>query len=225
MRIDILTLFPKMFKNVFSESILKRAQEKGLLEIKIHNLRKWGLGRHKQVDDRPYGGGIGMILRVDVIDKALTSVKKEAKSKNSKTILLTPQGKLFNQSIAKKLSKLDRLILLCGHYEGVDERVRKLVDLEISIGDYILTGGEIPAMVLVDAIGRLIKGVIEKKEALRYESFEKGLLEYPQYTRPFEYKKMKVPEILLSGDHKKIKEWREKQALLRTKKRRPDLLK
>lgn len=222
MKIDILTLFPGIFKGPFEESIIKRAQEKKLVEIKIHNLRNWAIDRHGTVDDRPYGGGAGMILMIEPIFKAL----EKFKSQNSKVILLSPQGKVFNQKIARRLSKLDHLILVCGHYEGIDERIREhLVDEEISIGDYVLTGGEIPAMVVVDTIVRLIPGVLEKKEAIKEESFSRKLLEYPQYTRPADFKGWKVPKILLSGDHKKIEEWRKKKALERTKKRRPDLIK
>jgi len=233
MTIDILTLFPKMFSGPFSESIIKRAIEKGLVSINIHNLRDWATDRHKTADEKPYGGGAGMVMRVDIIDKALSTLKSKVKSQKSKVILLTPAGKLFNQKMAKTLSSYSNLLLICGHYEGVDERVRKLVDEEISIGDYVLTGGELAAMVIVDAVVRLIPGVVGKKESLKSESFSFTpslphsftLLEYPQYTRPFEYNGMKVPKILLSGNHKKIAEWRAEQAIKRTKKRRPDLLK
>ena len=218
-----------MFKGPFDESIVKRAVDKKLVTINIHNLRKWTKDKHKTVDDRPYGGGIGMILMVEPIYKAI----KDLKTKKTKIILLTPQGKVFNQNKAQKLSKLDHLIFICGHYEGFDERIRKhLVDEEISIGDYVLTGGEIPAMVIVDSITRLIPGVLEKPEAIQNESFTRYtldarrylLLEYPQYTRPEKYKNWKVPEILLSGNHKKIEEWRGKKAIEKTKKTRPDLL-
>jgi tRNA (guanine37-N1)-methyltransferase len=231
MKIDILTLFPEMFKGPFEESIIKRAQEKGLVEIEIHNLRNWAEDKRGTVDDRPYGGGVGMVMRVDVIDRALNKLKTE--NRKPKTVLLTPQGKVFNQGRAQKLAKEKHLTLICGHYEGVDERVREhLVDEEISIGDYVLTGGELPAMVLVDSVVRLIPGVLEKPEATRSESFQSSvfslqssaLLEFPQYTRPEEYQGWKVPEILLSGDHQKIEEWRKKKSLERTKKRRPDLL-
>lgn len=228
MKIDILTLFPKMFKGPFDESIVKRAINKKLVKIEVHNLRKWTKDKRKTVDDRPYGGGPGMILMVEPVYQALKELKTKSKTK---TILLTPQGKVFNQKIAQNLSQLDHLILICGHYEGVDERIRKyLVDSEISIGDYVLTGGEIPAMAVVDSLVRLIPGVLEKKEALKSESFSSSktsspVLEYPQYTRPANFKDWKVPQVLLSGDHKKIEEWRKEKAILRTKKRRPDLLK
>lgn len=226
MKIDILTLFPNIFKGPFSESIIKRAQKRGLVEIKIFNLRDFALDKHKVVDDKPYGGGAGMVLKVDVVDRALRKLKK----KNSKVILLTPQGKRLNQNLVKKLSHNNHLILICGHYEGFDERIRKyLVAEEISIGDYILTGGELPAAVLTEAIIRLIPGVLGKSDSLRKESFSQfnklTLLEYPQYTRPEKYKNWSVPKILLSGNHQKIEEWRFQEALKRTKKRRPDLLK
>ena len=222
-----------MFEGVFSESIIKRAQEKSLVEIRVHNLRDWAEDKRGTVDNRPYGGGVGMVMRVDIIDAAISAISHipSAISK-SKIILLTPQGKVFNQKIAGKLSKEKHLILICGHYEGVDERVREhLIDEEISIGDYVLTGGEIPTMAVVDAITRLIPGVLEKEEATRSESFQPPttnhqspvLLEHPQYTRPEEYKKWKVPKVLVSGDHKKIAEWRKKKSLERTKKQRPDL--
>lgn len=222
MKIDVLTLFPGMFEGPFAESIVKRAQDQKLVEVKIHNLRKWSRGAHKTVDDRPYGGGAGMVLMVEPIAEAL----KELKKKKSCVILLTPQGKVFNQKIAGDLVKIDHLILICGHYEGVDERVREhLVDEEISIGDYVLTGGEIPAMVVVDSIVRLIPGVLKKSEAIKDESFSKKLLEYPQYTRPEKFKNWSVPKVLLSGHHQQIKKWRKEKALTRTRQRRPDLLK
>lgn len=231
-RFHILTLFPGMFEGAFSESILKRAQEKGLIWIKTYNLRRWGLGRHKQVDDIPYGGGRGMVMRVDVIDKAISDIKDqilskpESKNQRLMVILLTPQGEKLDQKKVQLLakSKARDFILVCGHYEGFDERVRSLVDEEISIGDYILTGGEIPAMVLIDSISRLVPGVLGKEDSVVSETFESNLLEYPQYTRPETYKGNKVPEILLSGNHKKIADWRLKEAIKRTKKRRPDLL-
>lgn len=214
-----------MFTGPFSESIIKRAIEKGLVTIRIHNLRDWATDKHKTVDDKPYGGGAGMVMRVDVIDRALNDIKAKNQGLKSKVILLTPSGKLFNQKIAKTLSSQSNLILICGHYEGVDARVEKLVDEEISIGDYVLTGGELPAMVLVDAIVRLIPGVLGKEESLKQESFMNNLLEYPQYTKPRIYKNMKVPQVLLSGDHKKIADWRIQMAIKRTKKMRPKLLK
>lgn len=218
MKIDILTIFPEMFPEVLNSSIIGRAQKKNLVKIKVHNLRDWTKDKHRTVDDKPFGGGAGMVMKVEIIDRALQSLPSGYK------ILLTPQGKVFNQPLAQKLSRKKQLILICGHYEGFDERVRQLVDEEVSIGDYVLTGGEIPAMTIVDAVVRLLPGVIEAK-SLHEESFSSGLLEYPQYTRPEEYKKMPVPAVLLSGNHGKIKQWRQEEAEKRTKKRRPDLLK
>ncbi len=205
MKIDILTLFPEMFKGPLTESIMWRAQDKKFAEINIHDLRKWAIDERGSVDDKPYGGGAGMILRVDVIEPAI----KELKKKGSKVILLDARGEKYTQKKAQELSKSGHLILICGHYEGVDHRtIEHLVDEIISIGDYVLTGGEIPAMVLTDSIVRLIPGVI-KPESLAEESFSNLDLEYPQYTRPEEYKGWKVPEVLLSGNHKKIEKWRE----------------
>ena len=211
MKIDILTLFPKMFEGPFRESIIKRAQDKSLVEIKIHNLRKWGLDDRRTVDDRPYGGGSGMILRIDVIDAAISDLRSKIKDLKSKIILLDATGEKFNQQKAIQLSKLEHLILIAGHYEGVDHRVHEhLVDEVISIGDYVLTGGELPAMVVIDSIVRLIPGVVGKEASIVEESHSKpGYLEYSQYTRPEEYKGWRVPEVLLSGNHKKIKNWRQ----------------
>ena len=223
MKIDIITLFPKMFSGPFDESILRRAQNKGLVEIKIHNLRDWVKDKRKTVDDRPYGGGVGMILMVEPIYNALKDLKNE-KIKGEKTILLTPRGKVFNQKTAQKFSKLKHLIFIAGHYEGYDERIAKYADEEISIGDYILTGGELPVMVIVDSVVRLIPGVLEKSNAVKNESFTKNLLEFPQYTRPEKFEGLVVPKILLSGNHKKIEEWRAREALKKTKKVRPDLI-
>lgn len=212
-----------MFKGPFDESIIKRAQEKGLVQINIHDLRKWGLAERRTVDERPYGGGVGMVLMVEPIFNALRKLKKT----NTKVILLTPQGKTFNQKKAKELTKFDHLIFICGHYEGFDERIRQfLIDEEISIGDYVLTGGELPSMIITDTIIRLIPGVLEKEEATEFESFSnENLLEYPQYTRPEEYNGWKVPEILLSGNHAEITKWRNEKALEKTRKIRPDLIK
>ena len=234
MKVDILTLFPKMFKGPFEESIIKRAQEKGLVEITIHDLRKWGLDARKTVDDRPYGGGVGMILRVDVIARALKDLKTKKLKNKSLTILLSPQGKVFNQEKARELAECKGLILIAGHYEGVDHRVHEhLVDEVISIGNYVLTGGEIPAMVLTDTIVRLLPGVLEKPTATELESFSPPttynsplttLLEYPQYTRPEKFKGWKVPEVLLSGNHAEIEKWRKDMAIEKTRKVRPDLV-
>lgn len=250
MQIDILTLFPDMFKGPFDESILRRAQDKSFVKINIYNLRGWATDKRKTVDDRPYGGGKGMVMRVDIIDRALTKLKAKSLKLKAKIILLTPQGKTFDQQTASRLAKLNQLILVSGHYEGFDERVRKLVDMEISIGNYVLTGGELPAMVITDAIVRLLPGVLSK-EAVKNESFSSPaealpdrpaspnrgeqaglakegsqpidlttylsnhlLFDYPQYTRPPVYKGMKVPSILLSGDHKKIQAWRRKKQVV-----------
>ncbi len=225
MRIDIITIFPKMFAPVVNESIVKRAQNKDKVRICIHNLRDYTLDKHKKVDDRPFGGGSGMVMGPEPIFNAVGYIKSKVKSQKSKVILLCPQGEKLNQKAAKRLAKYKHLILICGHYEGIDERVRQyLVDEEISIGDYVLTGGELPAMVLTDCLVRLIPGVLGDKNSLNFESFTGNLLEYPQYTRPANYRRMKVPAILLSGNHKKIAEWRKNQAVKRTKKIRPDLL-
>lgn len=233
MQIDIITLFPEMFKGPFDQSIIKRAQEKGLVDIKIHNLRQWAKDKHKTVDDRPYSGGVGMVLMVEPVYRALRELKQKVKGKRQKAILLDPGGKPFTQQKAQELSDVEHLILLAAHYEGVDHRIREhLIDEEISIGDYILTGGELPAMVVTDAVVRLIPGVIEKPEATKLESFAHPTshipyptLEHPQYTRPEEFRDWKVPEVLLSGNHKKIEEWRAEKAVERTKKNRPDLIK
>jgi len=225
MRIDIITIFPGMFSAVLDESIVKRAQQKGKVKIFVHDLRKFSLDKHHKVDDRPFGGGSGMLLQAEPIFRAVQAIKKKIKGK-CRVILLCPQGKSFNQAYAKKLSKYGNLIFICGHYEGVDERVRQhLVDEEISIGDYVLTGGELPAMVLVDSIVRLIPGVLGDKNSLNFESFEGNLLEYPQYSRPAKFRKWLVPEVLVSGAHDKISAWRKSEALKRTKQRRPDLFK
>ena len=232
MKIDILTLFPRMFDAVLGESMMKRAQMLRRVEIRIHDIRDFTHDRHKSADDKPFGGGSGMVMKPEPIFEAMESIlgsgidKKKLKKKGIRTVFLTPQGKRFDQRIAKKVSRTKRLVLLCGHYEGIDERVRKhLVMDEISIGDYILTCGELPAMVLIDSVARLIPGVLGNENSSSEESFEDGLLEYPQYTRPAVFRKMKVPATLLSGNHKGIQGWRKTQALLRTRRRRPDLLK
>ncbi|MBF0217183.1 MAG: tRNA (guanosine(37)-N1)-methyltransferase TrmD [Candidatus Omnitrophica bacterium] len=220
MKIDILTLFPGMFAGALNESMLKIAAKKGLADIELHNIRKWTHDRHKTADDKPFGGGPGMVMKVEPIYEALEALR----TADSHVVLVTPQGEKFSQQAARELSGCKHLILICGHYEGFDERIRTLVDREISIGDYILTCGEIPAMVLCDAIVRLIPGVLGSEGCLDEESFESGMLEYPQYTRPASYKGMQVPEVLLCGDPKKIKEWQREEALKRTLERRPDLL-
>lgn len=224
MKITILTLFPEMFAGPFDHSIIRNAKEKNLVEIKIVNIRDFGIGRHKVVDDKPYGGGVGMVMRVDVLDKAIKSVRDSSLSKGEeKVILLDPRGKVFNQEFAREFSKLKHLVLVCGHYEGFDERIRDLVDQTISIGDYVLTGGEIPAIAITDSITRLVGGVL-KEDATLHESFsDNSLLEYPQYTRPREYNGKLVPEVLASGDHKQIEEWKKENAEKLTKLHRPDL--
>jgi len=225
MKIDILTLFPGMFKGVFEESMIKIARRKGSVSIEVHDIRKWTHDRHHTADDKPFGGGPGMVMKVEPVDEALAELKKNTgNSTRPLVILLTPQGETFRQAAAKTLATVEHMILVCGHYEGVDERVRSLVDREISVGDYILTCGEIPAMVIIDAVTRLLPGVLGAEDALIEESFENGYLEYPQYTRPAVYKNMEVPEVLLCGDPKKISEWRKEEALKRTQERRPDLL-
>jgi tRNA (guanine37-N1)-methyltransferase len=220
MQIDVLTLFPDMFKGVLKESIIKRALEAKKTCISVYNMRDWTHDARKTVDDKPFGGGPGMVIKPEPVYEACDDLCK----KNSHVILLSPQGERFNQKIAKNLSNKKKLLLICGHYEGFDERIRKLADQEISIGDYVLTGGEIPAMVIIDSVVRLIPGVLGEECSLDDESFNGNLLEYPQYTRPRIYRKMKVPEVLLSGDHKKIKKWRLEQSIARTKKRRKDLM-
>lgn len=220
MNINILTLFPNMFDGFLNESIIKRAQDKKLVNINIENIRDYTADKHKHVDDTPYGGGAGMLLKCEPVFNAIEKVKKE----NTKVIMLTPEGKKFNQELAYSLSKEEDIILLCGHYEGFDERIKSLVDMEISIGDYVLTGGELPAMVVTDSVTRLIPGVIEEESHLN-DSFNNNLLDYPQYTKPKDFRGMKVPDILLSGDHKKIDEWRSEESIKRTKEKRPDLIK
>ncbi|MFQ5963401.1 MAG: tRNA (guanosine(37)-N1)-methyltransferase TrmD [Candidatus Scalinduaceae bacterium] len=224
MRIDTLTLFPEMFHNVLGRSILKIAQEKKLVSYYLHNIRDFTNDKHKCVDDKPYSGGAGMIIKPEPLFNAVEAVEIQDNI-ISKKILLTPQGKTFNQEIANNLSKETRLMIICGHYEGFDERIRIGLDVsEISIGDYVLTGGEIPAMVIIDAIVRLIPGVLGGNRSLQNESFMNKTLEYPQYTRPAEFRGMEVPEVLKSGNHRKIEEWQTKNAIMRTLERRPDLL-
>ena len=226
MRIDIITIFPGMFEPILNESIIKRARRNKKVSIFVHDLRDYTLSRHRKVDDRPFGGGSGMVLCAQPIFDAVSALKKKSRVRPVKVVLLCPQGTKFTQKAAKGLSGCKHLILICGHYEGVDERIRcSLVDSEVSIGDYVLTGGELPAMVVVDAVVRLLPGVLGGKFSLNFESFESNLLEYPHYTRPAIFRGMAVPEILLSGDHTKIEVWRGQEALKRTKARRPDLLK
>ncbi len=220
MKIDILTLFPEMFKGVFEESIIKRAIQNGLVEINLHNFRDFSKDPHKKVDDTPFGGGAGMVLMCEPIYNCVESLKTD----DSTVILLTPSGIPYKQKTAYDLSTKKHLILICGHYEGFDERIRNLVDLEISIGDYVLTGGEIPACVIVDSVTRLIPGVINEKSHLEDSFNESYLLDYPTYTKPREFRGMIVPDVLISGDHKKIDEYRKSESIRITKERRPDLL-
>ncbi len=219
MKIDILTIFPKMFDGFLSESIIKRALEKNLVEINVHDIRKYSTDKHKRVDDYGFGGGQGMVLMPQPIFDAVDDIK----TMDSKVILMTPQGKPYKQSKAYDLSKEKHLILICGHYEGFDERIRTLADMEISIGDYVLTGGELASMVITDSVVRLIDGVITTDSHIK-DSFNDNLLDYPVYTKPVNFRGMEVPEVLLSGHHKNIDEFRKNESLKRTKERRPDLL-
>lgn len=223
MRIDIITLFPEMFRGPFDESIIRRAIDGGLVRIDLHNLRQYGLGRHRVVDDYPHGGGAGMVLMAEPLFAAVEDVRGE--DEKAPVILLTPQGRLFNQTVAGELAAHPRLIIICGHYEGVDERVREhLATDEISIGDYVLTGGELAAMVVTDAVVRRLPGVLGSEESAQEDSHEDGLLEYPQYTRPQDFRGWEVPPVLLSGNHAEIARWRREQAIRRTMERRPDLI-
>lgn len=224
MRIDVLSLFPNMFTGVFNESILKKAKELGKVEYHIINFREYAKDKHRTVDDYPYGGGAGMVLKPEPIFNAIEAIQKETKTK-PRVILLCPQGERYSQKKAEELAKEDHLVFICGHYEGYDERIREqLVTDEISIGDFVLTGGELAAMVVIDSVVRLLPGVLGNEESPVLDSFSTGLLEHPHYTRPANFRGMKVPEVLLSGNHKKIEEWRKKQSLKRTFERRPDLL-
>ncbi|MCT4594864.1 MAG: tRNA (guanosine(37)-N1)-methyltransferase TrmD [Anaeromicrobium sp.] len=222
MKISVLTLFPHMFAGPMGESIIGRAVDNNLLELNIMNIRDYTKNKHKKVDDYPYGGGAGMVMQADPIFNALENID----TKNSRIIYMTPKGKVFNQDLAIELSKEEHIVFLCGHYEGVDQRViDHWVTDEVSIGDYVLTGGELPAMVMIDSIARMIPGVLGQKVSYMDESIYSGLLEYPHYTRPSEYRDMPVPEVLLSGNHKRIEEWRMEKSLEITRKRRPDMYK
>lgn len=220
MRVDILTLFPAMFTGAFDESIIGRAQARDLLEIQLINIRDYALDKHQQVDDYPYGGGAGMVMKADVVSRAIAAVERP----DSHLVYLSPQGCRLNQASVTKLAQRPHLILLCGHYEGIDERVMDQVDEEISIGDYVLSGGEVAAIVVVDAVTRLIPGVLGDESSVLEESFAEGLLEYPHYTRPRFFGDLEVPEVLLSGHHEQIRRWRRKLSLLRTLLKRPELL-
>lgn len=219
MKIDVLTLFPEMFTGIISESIIKRAIQNELIEINIHNIRDFSKDPHKKVDDYAFGGGSGMVLMIQPIYDAINAFKTD----DSVVIMMTPQGKQYTQKVAYDFSKYKHIIILCGHYEGFDERITSLVDMEISIGDYVLTGGEIPALVLIDSIIRLVDGVIVKESHIN-DSFNKNLLDYPVYTKPVDFMGMKVPEILLSGHHENINKWRLQEQIKKTRDRRPDLL-
>jgi tRNA (guanine37-N1)-methyltransferase len=225
MEIYIFTIFPEMFTGSINTSILKRAQEKQLVTINLVDYRLYSPSKHKNVDDSPFGGGAGMVLKPEPIYYAVESVLGNSQNFPGKILLMSPQGKPFDQKMARELAKEKSLAFICGHYEGFDERIRFLADQEISIGDYVLTGGEIPAMAVIDAVCRLLPGVLGESESPLSDSFYHGLLEYPQYTRPREFRGMAVPEILLSGNHEEIRKWRHKEALRRTLQRRPDLLK
>lgn len=222
MKFTTLTLFPEFIESIKSYSIIRRAIENGLISVESINIRDFAINKHGQVDDYPYGGGQGMVMMVEPVYKAIESVKTE----NSHVVFLSPQGKVLNQKLIKDLSKKEHIVLLCGHYEGIDERIiENYIDEEISIGDYVLTGGEIPAMVLIDSVSRMIDGVLASSEAYEDESHMDGLLEYPQYTRPQEFMGLKVPDVLLSGNHQEIEKYRREMSILQTKKKRPDLFK
>jgi tRNA (guanine37-N1)-methyltransferase len=222
MRIEILTIFPEMFQGPFDNSIIKRAQEQNLISINLVDIRDFALDKHRCVDDYPFGGGVGMVMKPEPVCRAVEQVLGDRREAG--VILMCPQGERFTQAKAAELARRPDLVFICGHYEGIDERVRSLVTDEVSIGDYVLTGGELAAMVVIDAVVRLIPGVLGEEESARQDSFVEGLLEYPQYTRPREFRGMMVPEVLLSGHHERIRVWRRKESLRRTWKRRPDLL-
>ncbi|MDY0094324.1 MAG: tRNA (guanosine(37)-N1)-methyltransferase TrmD [Candidatus Vecturithrix sp.] len=224
MRVFVLTLFPEMFTSVLAYSMLKRAIQRDLLNVRFYNIRDFAEGKHKMTDDVPYGGGGGMVMKPEPIFRAVEHIVAEHQLASPLVVYLTPQGQTLNQQIARKLAREQDLILLCGHYEEVDERVRMaLVDQEISIGDYVLTGGELAAMVLIDVIARMIPGVVGNEQSIEHDSFYQPLLDYPHYTRPQDFRGMQVPDVLVSGNHKKIEEWRQQEAIKRTKQRRPDL--
>lgn len=227
MRIDVLTLFPGMFDAVLGESILKRAQEKGILQIKVHDLRQFTHDKHHSVDDRPYGGGPGMVIKPEPVYEAVEEIKRVCREHppGCRTVLMSPRGETLSPTVARGLSKVNHLIVICGHYEGVDERIMPLIDASVSIGDYVLTGGEVPAMVMIDALARFVPGVIGHEEATTEESFMNGHLEYPHYTRPETFRDLQVPGVLLSGDHEEVARWRKEQSVAVTISQRPDLLK
>ncbi len=222
MKFDVLTLFPEFFLSPFNQSIIKRASGKGLLDLSIHNIRDYTTDKHKTTDDAPYGGGAGMLMKVEPIVSAIESLNSGFT--DGVVILLTPQGRVLDQKLVSKLAKHDRIMIICGRYEGVDERVKGFVDMEVSIGDYVLMGGEVPAMAIIESVARFIPGVLGCDESKEIESFSEGLLEYPQYTRPQDFRGLKVPPVLLSGNHEKIRQWRMNESRQRTLNRRPDLV-
>ncbi|MDR3112601.1 MAG: tRNA (guanosine(37)-N1)-methyltransferase TrmD [Elusimicrobiota bacterium] len=232
MKIDILTIFPSMFNGPLTESLIGRALRSGILEIETVDIRSFSKDKHLKVDDKPFGGGPGMVMKVGPLLDAITSVGVRRKNKSYKNfhskpyvIYMSPQGKKLDTAMVKELSKFKHLVILCGHYEGVDERIINYVDCEVSIGDYVLTGGEIPAMVLIDSVARMLPGVVKKEKSVKNDSFYNGMLDYPHYTRPAIFKRYSVPNVLLSGNHKEIQKWREEQSAKRTRERRPDLIK
>lgn len=226
MRFHIMTLFPDIFNSYMGESIMKRGVEKGIIEINVYNIRDFSNNKHKKVDDYPFGGGAGMVMTPQPIYDTYKHIIETNNIEKPRVIYLTPKGKVYKQSIAQDISKEEDIILLCGHYEGIDERILELIVTdEVSIGDYVLTGGELPALILIDSISRLIPGVLNQNESFEEESFKDNLLEYPQYTRPREFMGLEVPEVLLSGNHKNIDEWRHNESIKITKERRPDLYK
>ena len=224
MRFDVLTIFPGMFAGPLDESILKRARDAGLIDVQLHDLRQWATDKHRTVDDYPFGGGPGMVMKPEPLIPAIDAIRLMAEPAPT-VVLMTPQGRRFDRALARELAGRERLLIVCGRYEGVDERVRQhAIDLEVSVGDVVLSGGELPAMLLIDAVSRNVPGVLGGEGSLEEESFEGSLLEYPQYTRPAEFRGWSVPDILLSGHHAEVAKWRRRQRLLRTRSRRPDLL-
>jgi tRNA (guanine37-N1)-methyltransferase len=222
MKIDILTIFPDYFQSPLKQSLIGKAIEKGIIDIKIWNIRNFAENKHKMVDDEPYGGGVGMVMKIEPIVKCLENI--EVKRGMGYRVLMTPSGRLFNHELAINLSQREHLIFISGRYEGIDARIEHFIDEEISIGDYVLMGGEVAVLVVLESVLRFVKGVIGKEDSVKYESFMDNLLEYPQYTRPYDFRGFKVPDVLLSGNHEKIKEWRKKQAIIKTQKVRPELL-
>jgi tRNA (guanine37-N1)-methyltransferase len=222
-RVDIVTIFPELFASPFEESIIRRARDRGLLDLRVHDLRGWTTDRHRVTDDAPFGGGAGMVMKPEPIFGAVENVRSD--NERARVLLMTPQGRLFNHSLALALSREEHLILICGRYEGVDERVRDhLATEELSIGDYVLTGGELPALVMLDAVARLIPGAVGDEQSVEWDSFTRGLLDYPHYTRPADFRGFTVPDVLLSGHHEQVRRWRKRQAVARTLARRPELL-